>query len=147
MYPSKCPQCGGSIGESLGPLEVPLRGQSVKVVGIPHGLCSGCGETYLGIDEMERVQKAAVDQARQTQGLLRPDEIRSLRAELGNISQARLEHLLGVGAKTVVRWEKGTVFQSAAADRLMRLVRAMPELAVVLEGGKLYRDLHVARRG
>ena len=110
---------------------------------MPHGLCSGCGETYLGIDEMERLQKAAVDQARQAQGLLQPDEIRSLRAELGNISQARLEHLLGVGAKTVVRWEKGTVFQSATADRLMRLLGAMPELADVLEGGELYRDVRV----
>jgi HTH-type transcriptional regulator/antitoxin MqsA len=146
MYPSKCPECGGKISESLGPLEVPLRGQSVKVVGIPHGLCSGCGETYLGIDEMEQLQKAAVDQARQAQGLLRPDEIRSLRADLGNISQTRLEHLLGVGAKTVVRWERGTVFQSATADRLMRLLRVMPELADVLEGGELYRDVRVPCR-
>jgi HTH-type transcriptional regulator/antitoxin MqsA len=146
MYPSRCPECGGKISESLGPLEVPLRGQSVKVDGIPHGVCSGCGETYLGIDEMEQLQKAAVDQARQAQGLLRPDEIRSLRVALGNISQTRLEHLLGVGAKTVVRWEKGTVFQSATADRLMRLLRAMPELADVLEGGELYRDVRVACR-
>jgi HTH-type transcriptional regulator/antitoxin MqsA len=146
MYPSTCPECGGSIGESLGPLEVPLRGQSVEVVGIAHGLCSGCGETYLGIDEMERLQKAAVDQAREAQGLLQPDAIRSLRVALGNISQTRLEHLLGVGAKTVVRWEKGTVFQSATADRLMRLLRAMPELADVLEGGELYRDVRVPCR-
>ena len=101
----------------------------MKVAGIPHGLCSGCGETYLGIDEMEQLQKAAVDQAREAQGLLRPDEIRALRGALGDISQTRLEHLLGVGAKTVVRWEKGTVFQGATADRLMRLLRAMPELA------------------
>lgn len=140
MYPSRCPECGGDITESLQPLEVPLRGQSVTVVGVPHGLCGGCGETYLGIDEMEQAQRAAVDQARQAQGLLRPDEIRSLRVALGNISQARLEHLLGVGAKTVVRWEKGTVFQSATADRLMRLLRAMPELADVLDGESL-RDL------
>lgn len=144
MYPSKCPECGGKISESLGPLEVPLRGQSVEVAGIPHGLCSGCGETYLGIEEMEQLQKAAVDQARQAQGLLRPDEIRSLRVALGNISQTRLEHLLGVGAKTVVRWEKGTVFQSATADRLMRLLRAKPELAALLEGGELNRDVRVA---
>ncbi len=146
MHPSKCPECGGKISESLGPLEVPLRGQSLEVVGIPHGLCSGCGETYLGIGEMERLQKAAVDQARQAQGLLRPDEIRSLRVALGDISQARLEHLLGVGAKTVVRWEKGTVFQSATADRLMRLLRAIPELVDVLEGGELNRDVRVTCR-
>lgn len=144
MYPSRCPECGGKISESLGPLEAPLRGQSVEVVGIPHGLCSGCGETYLGIDEMEQLQKAAVDQAREAQGLLRPDEIRSLRVTLGNISQVRLEHLLGVGAKTVVRWEKGTVFQSATADRLMRLLRAKPELVALIEGGELNRDVRVA---
>jgi HTH-type transcriptional regulator / antitoxin MqsA len=96
---------------------------------------------------MEQLQKAAVDQVRDAQGLLRPDEIRALRAALGGISQTRLEHLLGVGAKTVVRWEKGTVFQSATADRLMRLLRAMPELAGVLEGGELYRDLRGAWRG
>lgn len=144
MYPSRCPECGGKISQSLGPLEAPLRGQSVEVVGIPHGLCSGCGETYLGIDEMEQLQKAAVDQAREAQGLLRPDEIRSLRVTLGNISQVRLEHLLGVGAKTVVRWEKGTVFQSATADRLMRLLRAKPELVALIEGGELNRDVRVA---
>ena len=146
MRPSRCPECGGSISESLEPVQVPLRGQSVKVAGVHHGLCGRCGEVYLGIDQMEQLQKAAVDQVRDAQGLLRPDEIRALRAALG-ISQTRLEHLLGVGAKTVVRWEKGTVFQSATADRLMRLLRAMPEVAAVLEGGELYRDHRVVRRG
>lgn len=146
MYPRRCPACGGRVRESLAPLVASLRGQNVQVVGIPHGLCSGCGEAYLGIDEMEQLQKAAVDQERQAHGLLQPDEIRSLRAELGNISQARLERLLGVGAKTVVRWEKGTVFQSATADRLMRLLRAMPQLVDVLEGDKLYRDVRIRCR-
>jgi HTH-type transcriptional regulator/antitoxin MqsA len=145
MHPSKCPECGGSISESFESVSVPLRGQTVRVTGVPHGQCSGCGAVYLGIAEMEQVQKVAVDQVRRAQGLLRPDEIRALRVSLGGISQARLEHLLGVGAKTVVRWEKGTVFQSATADRLMRLLRAMPELADVLEGGELYRDLRPAR--
>lgn len=147
MHPSRCPECGGSVSESLEPVEVPLRGQSVKVAGVPHGLCDRCGEVYLGIDRMEHLQKAAVDQVREAQGLLRPDEIRALRVALGDISQTRLEHVLGVGAKTVVRWEKGTVFQSATADRLMRLLRAMPELAGLLESGELYRDLRVARPG
>jgi len=39
-------------------------------------------------------------------------------------SQHELERLLGTGAKTVVRWEKGTVCQSRAADRLLRLLMA-----------------------
>lgn len=63
---------------------------------------------------------------------LGPEVTRALRAVLGGLSQTPLEHLLGVGAKTVVRWQKGTVFQSATADRLVRLLRAMPEPAGVV---------------
>jgi HTH-type transcriptional regulator/antitoxin MqsA len=114
-----------------------MRGESVEVPGIRHGMCHACGEVYLGIDEAEELQQAAVSQLRECRGLLRPQEIRELREMLG-VSQAGLEHLLGVGAKTVVRWEKGTVFQSATADRLMRLLMAMPQLAAVLASGELY---------
>jgi len=108
-----------------------------------HGECAGCGEAYLGIDEMEQLQKAAASQVRESRGLLQPDEIRSLRASLG-LSQTGLEGLLGVGAKTVVRWEKGTVFQSATADRLMRLLRVMPEIAGVLSGEQSYEGACVS---
>jgi len=38
--------------------------------------------------------------------LLAPEEIRSIRARYG-LSQAELERMLGLGAKTVVRWEPG----------------------------------------
>lgn len=110
-----------------------------------HGECTGCGEVYLGIDEMERVQKAAASQMRESHGLLQPDDIRALRASLG-LSQTGLEGLLGVGAKTVVRWEKGTVFQSATADRLMRLLRVMPEIAGVLSSEELYGRSRVTTR-
>jgi hypothetical protein len=55
--------------------------------------------------------------------------------------------LLGTGPKTVVRWEKGTVFQSATADKLMRLLAAKPDLVSLLEhghmGAKIGRGGHV----
>jgi HTH-type transcriptional regulator / antitoxin MqsA len=86
---------------------------------------------YIGAAEVEQLQKAAASQVRASQGLLQPEEIKALRASLG-LSQAAFEDLLGTGAKTVVRWEKGTVFQSATADRLMRLLREMPELKAAL---------------
>jgi HTH-type transcriptional regulator/antitoxin MqsA len=112
-------------------LEVPFRGNPVEVSGVVHGKCAGCGEVFLGVDEMEQLQKVAATKVRASQGLLQPNEIKALRASLG-LSQVALENLLGVGAKTVVRWEKGTVFQSATADRLMGLLREMPELKAVL---------------
>ena len=137
MYPKTCPHCGGAIESSRRALQVPFRGQDVDVPDVVHGECTGCGEVYLGIDEMEQLQKAAASQMREAQGLLQPAEIKALRASLG-LSQTALEGLLGVGAKTVVRWEKGTVFQSATADRLMRLLRVMPEIAGVLSSEELY---------
>ena len=42
------------------------------------------------------------------------------------LSQADLEKTLGIGPKTVVRWEKGTVRQSRAADLLLRILAAHP---------------------
>ena len=137
MYPKTCPHCGGAIESSRRALQVPFRGQDVDVPDVVHGECTGCGEVYLGIDEMEQLQKAAASQMREAQGLLQPAEIKALRASWG-LSQTGLEGLLGVGAKTVVRWEKGTVFQSATADRLMRLLRVMPEIAGVLSSEELY---------
>ena len=145
MYPKTCPECGGVVESSRRALQVPFRGHAVEVPDVMHGECAGCGEAYLGIDEMEQLQKAAASQVRESQGLLQPDEIRSLRASLG-LSQTGLEGLLGVGAKTVVRWEKGTVFQSATADRLMRLLRVMPEIAGVLSGEQLYEGTCVSTR-
>lgn len=137
MYPKKCGECGGTVQVSQDAVPVSLRGETYLVAGIKHGQCSECGETYLDLEAMKQVQQAAVRQARQSRNLLLPDEIRDLRAALG-LSQPALEALLGVGPKTVTRWEKGTVFQSATADRLMRAIRAVPGLIGILQGGELY---------
>ena len=65
--------------------------------------------------------------AREERGLLTPEEIRRLRTDLG-LRQQDLEGILGVGPKTVTRWEKGTVFQSAVADKFMRQIWTHPEI-------------------
>ena len=142
------------MGVSTAPLPFSVRGETLSVPGIEHGACIACDEVYLSLDGAERLQREAIRQSKAARGLLAPDEIRSLRHSL-SLSQAAFERLLGVGAKTVVRWEKGTVFQSATADRLMRLLRAIPELADTLSSGELYSSqqsytpraarLHVSR--
>ncbi|GAV31941.1 MAG: type II toxin-antitoxin system MqsA family antitoxin [Coriobacteriia bacterium] len=137
MYPKKCAECGGEVVLSTAPIEIEVRGELVRVPGIEHAVCASCGEEYLSLDAAELLQKEAVRRVRTTRGLLTPEEIRSLRHSLA-LSQADLEKLLGVGPKTVVRWEKGTVFQSATADRLMRLIAAHPELVAELRSGALY---------
>ena len=130
-FPETCGECGSAVSPSTDPISVELRGQTVAVPNLEHSVCQRCGEVYLDLRGIQRLQSEAVRLSKQARGLLTPDEIRELRRSLG-LSQASFEQLLGTGPKTVVRWEKGTVFQSATADRLMRLVRAKPELVSLL---------------
>ena len=77
------------------------------------------------------IHRRAVDQYKRDNGLLSGDEVRELRQALG-LSQAKFEKLIGAGPKTVVRWERGSVFQNRTADTLMRVVRDFPEVAAYL---------------
>ena len=131
MYPKTCGECGGPVLLSSAAVPVDLRGETILVPDLEHGVCERCGEVFLDLQAMRDLQQEAIRRSKQTKGLLSPDEIRDLRLSLG-LSQAAFEHLLGTGPKTVVRWEKGTVFQSATADRLMRLVREQPKLVHLL---------------
>lgn len=85
--------------------------------------CPVCAEEFYLPGQMDAVQRRASAAIRDEEGLLLPEEIRAIREGLG-LSQADFERLLGVGPKTVVRWEKGTVFQNKATDALLRLLRA-----------------------
>jgi HTH-type transcriptional regulator/antitoxin MqsA len=80
---------------------------------------------------MGPAQMLASDRIRDEEGLLRSSRIHSIRSELG-LTQQQFEQLLGVGPKTVVRWEKGTVFQNRATDSLIRLVAEVPGVAAHL---------------
>ena len=126
-----CAECGGVMLPSREPVPFELRGEKVTVPSIEHMACQNCGEMLLDLESVRRLQKTAADQVRRARGLLASEDIRALRLSLG-LSQAGLERLLGTGPKTVVRWEKGVVFQSATADRLMRVIMQMPEVAKML---------------
>lgn len=134
MFPSTCGECGGRISASRAPFTLEVRHERVDIDGVEHGCCDTCGEVYLDGPAIQLAEHQAIAKVRATRGLLTPDGIRSLRSRLG-VSQAGLERLLGTGPKTVVRWEKGTVCQSATADRLMRLLDARPELVSLLAPG------------
>jgi HTH-type transcriptional regulator/antitoxin MqsA len=129
----RCPICGETaVGLTREPLLVEFRDCSYEVQGFEYERCGACGEESFGAGQVDAIQSAAVALARAERGLLTPDEIRSLRRDL-HLTQSRLEEFLGVGPKTVTRWEKGTVFQGRSADRLMRLVWRDPRLLVELE--------------
>jgi len=93
--------------------------------------CDACGAEYATPEQMERTQQRAVAKIRTEEGLLTPADVRRIREKYG-LSQARFEALLRTGPKTVVRWERGTVFQSAAADTLLRLLDDDPAILEAL---------------
>ena len=131
--PQTCVQCGGRVSASRGPVTIAHRGEMVVVPDVEQDVCESCGESFLSPETVEYVQREAAAQVRRNRGLLQPNEIKALRESLG-YSQAAFEKLLRVGPKTVIRWEKGTVVQSATADLLMQLVRDMPEVVQALGG-------------
>lgn len=125
---SKCVQCGTSLEWTVGPVEWDIKGERITVGHVEHALCAGCGEVYFADGVASEVHRRAVDTYKAEHGLLTGEEIRTLRQSLG-LSQARFEHLIGAGLKTVVRWENGTVFQNRTADTLMRVLKDYPQVA------------------
>lgn len=128
---SACPVCGaGDLVLTDEPIALDLRGETCTVSGIMRRRCGKCGEDMLDPGQTDEILRRAAAILRRERGLLTPQEIRELRGDL-HLTQEHLEALLGVGPKTVTRWEKGTVFQSATA--VMRLLRSDPSLVERLE--------------
>ncbi|MBA2245904.1 MAG: type II toxin-antitoxin system MqsA family antitoxin [Gemmatimonadetes bacterium] len=106
-------------------------GQRSAVVEDEFFRCIKCGEELYAPGMMDAVMRRAAEKIRREEGLLIPAEIRAIRERYG-LTQTEFERLLGVGPKTVVRWERGTVFQNAATDALLRLLDANEENARLL---------------
>jgi len=120
----ECPLCGAAVKRIHASIPIQVGARSVAVEG-DYSTCTGCGEVFFAPGEMDEAMQKASSVVRDEDGLLQPAEILAIREGL-DLSQAEFERLLGVGPKTVVRWEKGTVFQNGATDSLLRLLRDVP---------------------
>ncbi len=94
--------------------------------------CGRCGEGFFHGEMMDDSLRRATAVIRAEDGLLAPDEIVALRKKYG-LTQAQLERLIGAGAKTVVRWECGTVAQNKTADTLLRVLLDHPDVVAALK--------------
>jgi HTH-type transcriptional regulator / antitoxin MqsA len=130
MTRTECGVCGGDAGLTTQRREV-FVGKRSAVIEDEFFRCERCGEEFYEPGQMDASMKKASSAIRAESGLLLPEEIGSIRRSL-ELSQAAFETLLGVGAKTVVRWEKGTVFQNQATDELLRTLRDVPGVAEYL---------------
>ena len=119
-----CPACDGRLEPVSKERAVRIGTRSARVLD-QFFRCTACEESYYAPGQMDATLRRASDAIRHEEGLLSPEEIRAIRKRLG-LTQHAFEKLLGVGPKTVVRWEKGTVFQNRSTDSLLRVIDAQP---------------------
>jgi putative zinc finger/helix-turn-helix YgiT family protein len=106
---------------------VSFRDQAYTVPEVEALHCDSCGEVFFAPGQSDALQRAASDLARRAMGLVTGAEIAGFRTSQG-LTQAEFEAALGVPPKTVARWEIGSVLQSRAADRFLRVLIAHPAL-------------------
>ena len=89
--------------------------------------CDGCGEEHVTEDLARVVQAEAAFVFRKSERFLSGAEIRALRERLG-LSQEQFEAALGLGAKSLARWENDRVLQNRSMDNLLRAIGRDPGL-------------------
>jgi putative zinc finger/helix-turn-helix YgiT family protein len=122
--------CGGWWHLVTRPTSVSVRGIAVEVDQQGYE-CDGCGSVRHTTGQIAATQELAAAAVRLQTKSLTPEAIRSLRMWM-NLTQEQVEGALGLGAKTVVRWESGRVMPQKATDDLLRLIRRDPSAIVFL---------------
>jgi HTH-type transcriptional regulator/antitoxin MqsA len=122
MKREQCVVCGKGLAREMAATRtVTVRGKGYRIPRDRFMRCGACGEEYYTGAQARASTTRLLALRRAREGLLTPEEIREVRHRL-RLSQRALEKILGLGPKTVVRWERGTVLQSKAADDVLRLI-------------------------
>jgi HTH-type transcriptional regulator / antitoxin MqsA len=98
--------------------------------------CAACGEefyTYAQSLESSRAMTAAL---RESKGLMSPERIKAARIRLG-MSTGKFEQALGLGKKTMARWERGTVPPSSAANFALWVAERHPDVFIAYANTRL----------
>ncbi|MBW4034621.1 MAG: type II toxin-antitoxin system MqsA family antitoxin [Proteobacteria bacterium] len=102
-----------------------------RTIGDRQTHCGTCDNiSYIGA-QMSDHDIAVAASIREIDGLLPPAELRRIR-EKYRLKQADMEQILGTGAKTWTRWERGKITQTKPVDMLIRLLDRNPSLMLGL---------------
>ena len=124
---STCTFCGkGELRDEARPVEYEYKGQTI-VVEQPGRYCSSCGEAVLEPHHLRSTERQLTALRAKAEGLLGPDEIRTIRERLG-LSQEAAGLRLGGGKKAFAKYEHGDVLVSRAMNNLLCLLAKDPRL-------------------
>ena len=127
-----CEKCGRFVET-----EIQKKSETLKVKGMEITLdvdtcvCQTCGATVFSPDVDDNSLKQFYREYREKAGLLQPEEIRAIRGEYG-MSQETFAKVLGMGAKTIARYENGSL-QDEAQNNLILLMRDRRNMRELLE--------------
>ena len=111
----------------------PVKGENVAVQATVC-TCASCGEELLSPEYDDATLRAAYSIYRERHGLLQPSEIKEIREQY-QVSQTSFARILGVGDKTIARYENGSL-QDEAINNLILLARNPENFHKLLEKNK-----------
>lgn len=116
-----CPLCkSGKMSELQEVERFPYGDEGAEIEAIvPVLRCQGC-DFAITDERAEKIRHAAVCSHL---GLLSPEEILNIRKGLLNMSRDAFHEAYGLSAASMERWENGKLFQSEAADTLLRAIQ------------------------
>ena len=128
-----CPICGAHnwVGGSH-QVELAHQNKPLTVRDLDHSECAECGYELILPHQNRRNDARIRDARREASGLLTSSRIKAIRKNLG-VSQQHMAALIGCGKNSFSKYERGEVTQSAAMDKLLRILDASPEAFDILE--------------
>jgi len=150
-----CPACGSKrLGLVAHPEVVAFKGTPVQVPAMLRTVCAACGYSFASPLQHDANVAAARDahvsrgaEAKRAKGLLTGAELRVVRERMG-LTQREASELFGGGPVAFSKYENEDVMQSAALDKLVRVVDRLgaPAMAVLRSTTGTVHDIGMADR-
>ena len=125
-YVKNCPTCGRQEYRKVTEDYIfELQdGNELKVPNLEFSRCAACGETGIPAGSMRKIREMVAELTEQ----ISPEELEKIREELDVDNQDDMSEILGLGAKTYGRWERGTQQISRSMGYYLRILRHFPEV-------------------
>lgn len=130
-----CPKCAADVETTVREVTetYPVKGEEITIKAQVRS-CGICGEDIWDETLDARNLLDAYDEYRRRHGLLQPSEIRAIR-EKYKLSQVAFARVLGLGDKTIARYENGSIADSAL-NNLIELIQQPTNFKELLEKNK-----------
>ncbi|MBN1775165.1 MAG: type II toxin-antitoxin system MqsA family antitoxin [Clostridiales bacterium] len=130
-----CPKCRQERSVSVNHTieSYPVKNEPIEIKAEVF-ICDACGEELWDQKADDRNLEKAYRIYRKNHQLLQPEEIKNIRDRYG-LTQIEYARLLGLGDKTVTRYEAGSI-QDNAPNNLMVLSRSPEVMRFLLERGR-----------